>query len=85
METLIKKITPHKDITWWVKWFSTAFILVGIISRSGGGPQLVDFITTIIGGIGWAWVGYVWNDRSILLLNGGITCILIAGLWRILQ
>ena len=84
METL-KKITPHMDVTWWVKWISTAFILIGIISRSADGPQLVDFISTIIGGIGWAWVGYVWNDRSILLLNGVVTCILIAGLWRILQ
>ena len=83
METL-KKITPHMDVTWWVKWVSTAFILIGIISRSADGPQLVDFISTIIGGIGWAWVGYAWHDRSILLLNGVISCILIAGLLRIL-
>jgi len=83
METL-KKITPHMDVTWWVKWISTAFILIGIISRSGGGHQMIDFIATIIGGAGWAWVGYVWHDRSILLLNGVITCILIAGLMRIL-
>ena len=83
METL-KKITPHMDITWWVKWVATAFILAGIVSRSAEGPQIVDFICTIIGGIGWAWVGYAWHDRSILLLNGVISCILIAGLLRIL-
>ncbi len=83
MTEVFKKITPN-DITWWVKWISTAFLLMGIISRSAGGPQMFDFCTTIIGGTGWAWVGYKWHDRSILLLNGVVTGILIAGLLRII-
>ena len=59
MSEVITKITPKHDITWWVKWASTVFILAGIISRSAGGSPIFDFITTIIGGTGWAWVGYM--------------------------
>ena len=84
MNEVVTKITPKHDITWWVKWASTVFILAGIISRSAGGSPIFDFITTIIGGTGWAWVGYIWHDRSILLLNGVVTCILIAGLFRVI-
>ena len=82
MNEVVTKITPKHDITWLVKWVSTVFILAGIISRSAGGSPIFDFIMTIIGGTGWAWVGYIWHDRSILLLNGVVTCILIAGLFR---
>ena len=84
MSEVITKITPKHDITWWVKWASTVFILAGIISRSAGGSPIFDFIATIIGGTGWAWVGYMWHDRSILLLNGVVTCILISGLFRVI-
>ena len=83
MTEVFKKITPN-DITWWVKWISTAFLLMGIISRSAGGSPIFDFVTTIVGGVGWTWVGYMWHDRSILLLNGVVTCILIAGLFRVI-
>ena len=34
MSEVITKITPKHDITWWVKWASTVFILAGIISIS---------------------------------------------------
>ena len=84
MNEVITKITPKQDLTWYIKWVATVFILAGIISRSAGGSPIFDFIMTIIGGTGWAWVGYMWHDRSILLLNGVVTCILIAGLFRVI-
>lgn len=84
MNDLVKKVTPKQDLTWYIKWVATAFLLIGIISRSAGGPPVFDFIMTIIGGTGWAWVGYAWHDRSILLLNGVVTCILLIGLARVI-
>ena len=84
MNDTLKKITPSGDLTWWIKWFATGFMLIAIIIRSAGGPPIIDFVCATIGCIGWAWVGFRWHDRSILLLNGVVACILLIGLLRIL-
>ena len=32
------------------------------------------------GMIGWTWVGYLWNDRAILVLNAVSLALLAVGL-----
>ena len=34
------------------------------------GLQLFDLILSLIGVAGWMWVGFLWKDRALILLNG---------------
>ena len=34
------------------------------------GLQVMDLILSIIGVTGWLWVGLLWKDRALILLNG---------------
>ncbi len=77
------KLTPFKDHTWYVKWVATGVLLVGIILRAAGGPQILDFCITIVGCIGWAYVGFAWHDRALLLLNSVVASILLVGVARL--
>ena len=37
-----------------------------------GIPELAmfDIILSIVGVSGWMWVGFLWKDRALILLNG---------------
>jgi hypothetical protein len=45
-------------------------------------PRIFDVVFSIIGTVGWAWVGYLWHDRALLLLNGTIVVFLGMSLIR---
>ena len=78
------KITPYKDVSWYIKWASTATLLVAITSRAAGGPQLLDFILSITGTLGWTVVGFMWHDRALMILNSTVAGILTVGVLRVL-
>jgi hypothetical protein len=78
---LIKKVTPYKDNTWYVKWAASTFILIATSLRAAGPDlHLYDMIFSILGLLGWLYVGLKWNDRALILLNGAITVILFGGI-----
>ena len=78
-----KKITPIGDLSWFVKWVASFFILIAVMCRSVEEvPRIFDVVLSIIGTIGWAWVGYLWHDRALLLLNGTIVVFLGMSLIR---
>jgi hypothetical protein len=54
-------------------------ILFAVVSRSAQLP-LYDFIFSILGTVGWTYVGIVWHDRALMLLNGVVAVILTIGL-----
>ena len=78
------KITPYKDLSWYIKWASTAILLVAITSRAAGGPQIVDFCLSITGCLGWTIVGFIWHDRALMILNSTVAGILTVGVLRVL-
>ena len=78
------KVTPYKDASWYIKWASTAILLVAITSRAAGGPQIVDFCLSITGCLGWTVVGFMWHDRALMILNSVISGILTVGVLRVL-
>ena len=78
-----KKITPKGDLSWYVKWVASVFILIAVMCRSVEEvPRIYDVVLSLIGTIGWAWVGYLWHDRALLLLNGTIVVFLGMSLLR---
>lgn len=82
---VFKKITPKGDLSWYVKWTASAFILVAVMCRSVEEvPRMYDVVLSFIGTVGWAWVGYLWHDRALLLLNAVLCFILGTSILRFL-
>jgi len=84
--TKINSVTPKYDITWYVKWAASIIVLVGITIRASGVTQLqwLDIVCSWIGAVGWFYVGFKWNDRALMVLNGVIGVILFAGILRVI-
>jgi hypothetical protein len=84
--TKINSVTPKYDITWYVKWIASIIVLIGITIRASGVVQLqwIDIVCSWIGAVGWFYVGFKWNDRALMVLNGVIGVILFAGILRVI-
>jgi hypothetical protein len=67
---IYKSATPKQDLSWYVKWISSTILLTGMSIRGLEGLQVMDLILSIIGVTGWLWVGLLWKDRALILLNG---------------
>ena len=65
-----KSATPKQDLSWYIKWIASLFILTSMSMRGIHGLQLFDLILSLIGVAGWMWVGFLWKDRALILLNG---------------
>ena len=67
---IIKSATPKQDLSWYIKWVASIFILASMSIRGIEGLQLYDIILSLIGVSGWMVVGLLWKDRALILLNG---------------
>ncbi len=67
---VVKSATPKQDLSWYIKWTASTFILASMSIRGVEGLQLYDLCLSIIGVAGWMWVGFLWKDRALVLLNG---------------
>ena len=66
---IFKSATPKGDMSWYVKWIGSAFILLAMSIRGIQGLALIDLILSIIGVAAWLWVGLIWKDRALIILN----------------
>ena len=66
---VFKKITPKYDLSWYVKWVSSVLILTAVCFRAAGGFHMFDLYFSFAGTIGWLWVGILWHDRALIVLN----------------
>lgn len=82
---IYKSKTPKQDLSWYIKWISSCIVLVAITVRASGIQELqvYDVLLSWIGAAGWFWVGMLWKDRALILLNGVIAIVLFGGLMRI--
>jgi len=78
-----KSATPKYDLSWYVKWVASCFILTSAMFRVQG-PQYdnLDTLFSFIGVAGWMVVGLLWKDRALILLNGVLMFVLASGLLR---
>ena len=62
------KVTPLHDLSWYIKWASTIFIILGMITTA---LNLFPFnmFVHLIGVTGWLFVGILWHDRALIVLN----------------
>lgn len=73
---------PHwnrdKSLDWWIKWIATAIIIVAVLCRSVEEvPKIYDVILSLIGTCLWWWVGILWKDRALIVLNS-VLCFILA-------
>ena len=79
----IKKVTPLHDRTWYVKWVSVVLICAAVLCRSVEEvPKVYDIIFSTMGTAGWLYVGYMWHDRALIVLNTILLSMLVTGLFR---
>lgn len=80
----VNKITPYKDVSWYIKWTASILILISIIIRAAGISVLLDMCLGFVGMSLWAYVGYLWHDRSLILLNAVASSVLAIGILKYL-
>ena len=64
----LKKTTPYKTKDWYLKWVSSIILIIGILFTAQNIYPINLFISSI-GLLGWTIVGFVWNDRAIMIVN----------------
>ena len=80
----IKKVTPLHDLSWYVKWISSLFVVISWMLTSAN-LYPYNIMIQIIGVAGWLWVGYLWHDRAIMVLNAMGVMFLGIGLIKFLM
>ena len=65
-----KSATPKQDLSWYIKWVASVFILSSMSIRGIEGLQFYDTLLSLVGVTGWMVVGLLWKDRALILLNG---------------
>ena len=66
---IFKSATPKGDMSWYVKWLASFIIICAMSLREIEGMELIDLILSIFGVAGWLWVGMLWKDRALIILN----------------
>lgn len=80
---VFKKVTPMHDLSWYVKWVSVVFVIIGWgLTSVNWFPYSIIFQMT--GVAGWLWVGFLWHDRALIVLNSIGVALLGAGLLKYL-
>ena len=79
---VFKKITPKGDLSWYVKWMSVVLILLSTSFRATGTMPEVDLWFGLFGTFGWFWVGMLWHDRALIMLNSVLVTIICMGLMK---
>lgn len=67
---IFKSATPKYELSWYIKWGASLFILISMSMRGIEGLQFLDLCFSLIGVTGWLIVGVLWKDRALILLNG---------------
>ncbi len=81
---IFKSATPKQDLSWYVKWTSSVLLLSAMVFIAEGLFPLADLILSFTGCMGWLWVGLLWRDRALIILNSVAVVILATGLLRYL-
>jgi hypothetical protein len=77
---IYKSATPKQDLSWYVKWTASVILLCAFAVRSTQQFPFIDLCLSLVGVSGWLWVGLLWKDRALVMLNGIAVFILLSGL-----
>ena len=77
--------TKHNPLDWYVKWFASLLLIIGMMLRTTQQYPFIDITLSMLGAFGWLIVGVMWKDRSLIILNTVATTILLYGFIKGLQ
>jgi|TARA_R100001463_G_scaffold35974_2_gene77997 hypothetical protein len=80
---IFKSATPKYDLSWYVKWTASAIMLVAMSFRGAQVFPEMDLALSFVGCLGWLWVGVLWKDRALIILNAVAVVILFSGLLKL--
>ncbi len=75
----MKKITPYKDLSWYVKWGSSVVLLCAMVLTTKQITPINLYFHTV-GVTGWLIVGYLWHDRALIFINSVALAIFLSGI-----
>tara|TARA_B100000963_G_scaffold340561_1_gene339375 strand:+ start:23 stop:313 length:291 start_codon:yes stop_codon:yes gene_type:complete len=79
----IESVTPKGDLSWYVKWISSVFIILGMMMTSLDiSLYPINLFFHLIGVSGWFVVGMLWHDRSLIVVNGIAMTIFMMGILK---
>ena len=82
-EKVLSKVTPLHDFSWYLKWISSILILSAVCFRASGGAfHMFDLYFSFAGTLGWLWVGILWHDRALMVLNTSLAMVLMIGILK---
>ena len=73
-------MTPKQGLSWYIKWIASFFLIAAMVVRSIDASNFLDIVLSLVGVAGWFWVGWLWKDRALLVLNSLAIFILLAGI-----
>ena len=76
---VFKKVTPKGDLSWYLKWASSVFIIIAMALTSAN-LYPINIVFHLIGVGGWLVVGMLWHDRALIFLNGVAIFVFATGL-----
>ena len=79
MEQKQNKVTPEYTLDWYIKWASSIILIFGMILTSNNAFPY-NLYVSCIGITGWIFVGMLWRDRSIMILNTVALAIYLNGI-----
>jgi|TARA_R110000824_G_scaffold131829_1_gene294101 hypothetical protein len=86
MKIAYRKVTPVRELSWYIKWSSSVLILIGMVLISAGGTYpLLQMIISLIGVAGWGIVGILWHDRALIVVNAMAVFIYLTGVVKFLM
>ena len=80
---VFKKITPKGDLSWYIKWVSSVFLIFAMATASAD-MYPYNLFFQFIGLTGWLVVGMLWHDRSLIVLNAFGIAIILTGIMNYL-
>ena len=80
----LEKSALSFDLSWYVKWSSSFILLAAMVLRGAQAYPFIDLSLSCIGCAGWLWVGILWKDRALVMLNTAAVAILGIGIVRVL-
>jgi hypothetical protein len=67
------------NLTWYLKWASTTALVSGMLLTALNVYPLNMYLS-LSGVVGWLVVGFLWHDRSVIVLNTVGTTIYVGGI-----
>ncbi len=80
--TSIVTKTPLYTLDWYIKWFSSVVLMIGMLLTSNN-IYPVNLYFHFVGVAGWMIVGMLWNDRALMVINSFALATIATSLFRI--